>query len=414
MQKSILRKISLLLLFVITIFRLPAAESAFPVINAESAILIDMGTGTVLFEKNADTVIPPASMTKLMTIHIALEAVRNGQCSLDDYVTIGRNADFRNQPPHSSLMFIEEGQKVTLAELLIGLAIPSGNDAAVAVADFIAGSTPEFIRMMNAEAERLGLQNTAFDDTSGYSAENSTTSREYAEFCSFYISEHPEALELFHAIPEFTYPAEKNLPDSGESVYGPITQYNHNQLAGRYPGVDGLKTGYIDESGFNIAATCMQNERRLLVILMGGQGNTTSDGNLKRLVDVSILFTYGFEAWTVFSPGKNAYTEMKVWKGQREFAAAEREHAGAICLKYSDLIDAQYIDIPASPLEAPINRGDILGVWKLADSDGDIIAEGNLSAMAEIEKGGWIKRKLDSFRLRRLKNQKESGNLELR
>ncbi len=404
MQKSLLRKISLLLLFVITIFRLPAAESAFPVINSESAILIDMGTGTVLFEKNADTVIPPASMTKLMTMHIALEAVKNGQCSLDDYVPIGRNADFRNQPPHSSLMFIEEGQKVTLAGLLTGLAIPSGNDAAVAVADFIAGSTPEFIRMMNAEADRLGLLNTNFDDTSGYSAYNSTTSREYAEFCSYYISEHPEALELFHAITEFTYPAENNLPDSGESVYGPITQYNHNQLAGRYPGVDGLKTGYIDESGFNIAATCIQNERRLLAVIMGGRGKTTSDGNLKRLVDVSILFTYGFEAWTVFSPGKNTYTEMKVWKGKRDFVAAERTKADDICLKYSDLIDAQYIDTPADLLEAPLSRGDTIGSWKLVASDGETLTEGTLTAMAEIEEGGWIKRKLDSFRLRRLSN----------
>ena len=404
MHKSRLRKLILLLLLSAGAYSILAEDSSAPAINAESAILIDMETGTVLYEKSADTVIPPASMTKLMTMHIALEAVKNGQCSLDDYVPVGSNADFRNQPPHSSLMFIEEGQKVTLSELLTGLAIPSGNDAAVAVADFIAGSTPEFIRLMNAEADRLGLKNTHFEDTSGYSEGNSTTAREYAAFCSYYINEHPQSLLLFHAIPEFTYPAKQNLPENGESVYGPITQYNHNQLAGRYPGVDGLKTGYIDESGFNIAATCIQNGRRLLVVLMGGPGSTTSDGNLRRLVDISILLTYGYEAWTVFNPGKNAYIDFRIWKGQQDFITAERKTAAAICLKYSDIIGAEYIDMPGEPLEAPVSRGDELGSWELVSADGRLLAEGRLIAMSGVQEGNWLKRKIDQFWFSRTKN----------
>ena len=221
----------LLLLFIIPagIFVFPASDP--PELRCQAAILYDLETGQVLYEKNADAVIPPASLTKLMSLHLAYEAVAAGRLAKDQLIPIGSESSFKASPPHSSLMFLERGQRVTLLELMKGLALSSGNDAGVALARAVADSMAAFVDMMNSESLRLGLEKTRFVDSSGYSAKNRTTPREFAAFCRFYIERHPEALEELHSLDEFTFPS------GGESSPGRFQHLRpHHPVQPQHPG----------------------------------------------------------------------------------------------------------------------------------------------------------------------------------
>ena len=356
-----------------------------PEINAESAILIDFETETVLYEKNADRPIPPASMTKLMTIHTALGFIRDGRTDADATVPISAAADFRNQPPHSSLMFIEQGQSVTLLELLQGLALPSGNDAGVAVAEYLTGSLESFVGLMNKKAAEMGMKQTHFADSSGYSELNVTTAREYAMFCRIYIKENSRYLEKLHMPLEFTYPKPQNLPSSGESVYGPITQPNHNLLIGRMSTVDGLKTGYIDESGYNFTATATLGERRLVLVTMGGPGSNSSDGSLKRAIDAATLLNYGFYAWTSYCPEVPAGVRAAVRGGSRDSLGLVYSPAAKILVESSRLDELDFIP-ELRDAELPIKQGSLVGRWKLMLGDEEI-QNGIITAAETVEKG---------------------------
>ena len=221
-------------------------------VHSGSAILIDAATGSILYEKNADAVIPPASMTKLVVMYVVFQEIATGRISLDDVVPLPPESWAVNAPPQSSLMFLAEGQIVTLRELLLGLAVASGNDAAMAVAHYVSGSVDAFVQRMNREMELLGLEKTRFVEPSGYSELNLTTPREFAAFARVYLSRYPESLENFHSQPSISYPQEHNLAEwhKGEGKNQPIFQQSTNKLLGVLPGCDGLKTGFIYESGY--------------------------------------------------------------------------------------------------------------------------------------------------------------------
>lgn len=261
-------------------------------ILARSALLMDATTGEELFAKDADQAIPPASMAKLMTLHLAIEEVEQGRISLDDTVAVGPDAWAANFPAPSSLMFLEPGQRVTVKEIMLGLAVCSGNDAAVALAEHVAGSVDAFVLLMNAEAAALGLDHCRFADPSGLSSENTVTAREFARFCRAYVQAHPWALDELHAVRRFSYPQARNLaPGSSQA---PITQENRNRLLWDYAGVDGLKTGYIRSSGYNIAITAERGGRRLIAVIMGGPGETHAQGGANLFHDGALLLDYGF------------------------------------------------------------------------------------------------------------------------
>ena len=173
---------------------------------AESAILIDTANGTVLYSKNADEVIPPASMTKLFSMYVVEEEVSAGNLSYDQIIPLPPESWACNMPPHSSLMFLGEGQRVTLEELLLGLSICSGNDAAYALAYTICGTMEAFVERMNQVAADLGLVHTHFVESSGYSELNTTTAREMAAFCRVYLEKHPDSLSRYHSVQKFPYP----------------------------------------------------------------------------------------------------------------------------------------------------------------------------------------------------------------
>ena len=275
-------------------------------VGADSAILIDVSNGCVIWEKNADKVIPPASMTKLFAMYVVEQEVLAGRLHYDDIIPLPPECWACNMPPHSSLMFLGEGQIVTLEELLLGLSICSGNDAAYALAYAVCGSMEEFVNRMNEVAWKAGLTHTHFVESSGYSELNTTTAREMAAFSRLYIMEHPDSLQRFHSVPSFTYPKEKNMAPgdrygaqdwSGglpEKITMGITQENTNPLLGKLAGCDGLKTGYIDESGYNLALTVERNGTRFLSVTMKGQGKDSREGQQGRVKDGTAIMETAF------------------------------------------------------------------------------------------------------------------------
>lgn len=280
-------------------------------VYAESAILIDTATGSILYEKNADEEIPPASMTKLVEMYVVYEAVENGEVTLDDIVPLPKECWGINMPHDASLMFLAEGQIVTLRELLLGLAIASGNDASIAVANYVAGDMESFVERMNKVVEGLGLTNTHFVESSGYSELNHTTAREFVTFCRVYLNRFPETIKLYHSQNVLRYPLEKNLPsyqkDNAESQT--ITQYNTNKLLGHLEGCDGLKTGFIYESGYNLALTAERNGVRFLSVTMKGPGRGSKEGNKYRTHDGTTLMEYAF----------SSFADYRAEKGSHEF-----------------------------------------------------------------------------------------------
>ena len=275
-------------------------------VGADAAILIDVSNGNIIYEKNADKIIPPASMTKLFAMYVVEQEVATGRLNYSDIIPLPPECWACNMPAHSSLMFLGKGQIVTLEELLLGLSICSGNDAAYALAYAVCGSMEEFVERMNQTALNAGLTHTHFVESSGYSEQNVTTAREMAAFCRLYILEHPDSLKRFHSVSSFTYPKEKNMAPGDrygaqdwsnglpEKITMGITQDNTNPLLGKLAGCDGLKTGFIDESGYNLALTVARDGTRFLSVTMGGKGKNTQEGQAGRVADGTALMETAF------------------------------------------------------------------------------------------------------------------------
>lgn len=280
-----------------------------PNLHAKSAIVVDFESGCILYEKNADEQIPPASMTKLVLMYIALQEIANGKADFSDVVELPSESWAKNAPPHSSLMFLGEGQHVTLDEIITGLNVVSGNDAAVAIAIYLFGSVDACIEKMNETAQNFGLKNTYFEEVSGYSEKNLTTARDFSVFCVQYVRKFPFALKKYHSQKTFTYPKEENLPDGwtleraqreGVPLDGtmPISQNATNKALLMIPYADGLKTGYIDESGYNLALSVLKDSQRLISVTMGGPGANYVEGGNLRAEDAVTITNW---AYTLFS-----------------------------------------------------------------------------------------------------------------
>lgn len=279
-----------------------------------SAILIDASNGCVIFEKNADDPIPPASIAKIFVMYIVLKDVYAGKVSLDDIVPLPEKSWAVNMPKDASLMFLGQGQIVTLRELMLGLAVASGNDAAIAIARYISGGTEEFVKRMNDECKALGLTKTHFVEPSGYDENNMTTARELATFARIYVTKYPESIELFHSAKSIRYPLEKNLPswqkDLGDSKA--IFQKNTNPLLGEMEGVDGIKTGFIYESGYNLALTAKRNGNRFISITMMGPGKGSRQGNQGRIHDGHEMMDFAFDSFADYDPNLHIETSFPV------------------------------------------------------------------------------------------------------
>ena len=280
--------------------------------------ILDFARGELLFALNPDEPIPPASLTKLMTMRLALEAVKNGKIRLDDIVDI-RHEEV-NLPYGSSLMYLQAGMRVPFDDLIRGMAVISGNDAALAVARVLGGSTEGFANLMNAEAAKMGLPTTRFVEPSGLSERNMTTAAEMAAFSRRYLLDEPKAIEDYHARFSMEFPRAEVMPEGVPAPEAKILLRNRNNLLFSYNGCDGLKTGFIRESGYNQVATAEREGSRFIVVTMGGASVEGRNIAGTRLLD------WAFTNWRTVNPKLPELPAVRTWGGASptvELLAAE-------------------------------------------------------------------------------------------
>jgi D-alanyl-D-alanine carboxypeptidase (penicillin-binding protein 5/6) len=370
-----------------------------PELNARSAVLMDAVTGMVLFEKNADERIPPASLTKLMTIYVAGKEAEKRGIPLDVPVKLPSQSWAVNQPPRSSLMFLAQGQIVSLHELFLGMAIPSGNDAAIAVALNFSPTVNAFAKMMNREAAEIGMKDTVFVEPSGISEENLTTARDFAVFCREYLCLFPENLKKYHSVAQFAYPKISNLRPSMQGRPETIVQGNHINLIYSFDGVDGLKTGYIDESGYNIALTAERNGTRFIAVILGVPAALGSRWGVRaRDADGEALLAWGFNNFKTVRPAIPPIPPAKVWKGAvNRIPLAAPESACALTV-LADRGDEIRCEVHVEDLVAPLPEGSPAGSITFYDG-AERIACADLLTPEAIAAGSLPKRLWDSIRL---------------
>jgi serine-type D-Ala-D-Ala carboxypeptidase (penicillin-binding protein 5/6) len=340
---------------------LPGIERRPPSVGARAVVVMDEDTGTILYGKNPDLVIPPASLTKLVTLHVVYEEIRAGRLSEDEIVEIDKRDCSPYIPYGSSLMYLRPGMKVSLRDLMQGAAVVSGNDAAFALARRVSGSNEAFAGRMNAAVRALGLRDLYFVEPSGLSELNRVTARDYAEFCRLYITLHPQAMTELHSLHYIEFPR----PEHFTADYHPsgrIIQYNRNNLVLSYPGCDGLKTGYIIESGYNLAATAKRGDTRFIIVTLGGTGEGSAAGGAgQRSHDGVALLDWAFDSFVTLKPELGTLPAPRSWFGAAKRAKLAPASALAVTLPRSLAASlVARVDAPHS-IDAPLDAGARIG-----------------------------------------------------
>ncbi|MDA8835213.1 D-alanyl-D-alanine carboxypeptidase [Candidatus Pelagibacter bacterium] len=361
-----LRLITILLTLLLT----TNANAAFDV-KARTAILQDYLSGEILFEKDADKSIYPASMTKIMTAIIAFDLIRSGDLSLDEKFLVSENAWRLSSAGYSS-MFIMVGDEVSVENLLRGIIVASGNDACVALAEGIAGTEDEFAVMMTAKAKEIGMNNTNFANSSGINdTENLSTVRDIMLMSNYLIKEFPEEYKYF-AEKEFTW---------NRTGGDPITQGNRNPLLYKSLGADGIKTGYLAVEKYSLASSVERNGRRLIAV--GSGFNTKND----RSRESAKLLTWGLTNFDLveITKANTPIEDIDVWLGKKDTVKTYIKND-----IYKTIPKAKKRLLKVSlnyngPIKAPIKKDDILGKLKLI-FDGELIEEYDLLAYEDVKK----------------------------
>ena len=347
-----------------------------PSISAKSYILMDGQTRTILAERDSDEPLAPASLTKIMTSYVAAAELAAGRIALDDQVPISVKA-WRTQ---GSKMFVREGTEVSLSDLLRGIIVVSGNDASVAVAEYIAGAEDAFADMMNLHAKNLGMTTTRFVNSSGLPDDGHYSSaKDMAILSVALIERYPEHYLMY---------SEKSFQ------YGEIErpQVNRNRLLWRDQSVDGVKTGMTEAAGYCLVASALREGTRLVAAVMGAENDED------RLRDTQKLLAYGFryfETHDLYS-GSEPLATPRVWYGTAEQVAVGIDEPIRLTVprgRYDDL--SAVLDIP-DDIEAPIAVGDVLGVVRVSLDD-EILAERSLMAQTAVAEAGFFSRRGDDF-----------------
>ncbi len=366
-------------------------------LQARSAILVDQATGRVLFERSADRELPPASLAKLMTLHLVYQKLAERAIDRDDVVWFGPDAYARHQAPGSSLMALEHGQIVTVGELMKGAAIQSGNDAAMALAEFVAGDINIFVDWMNEESRFLGYRVTRYADPAGVGPGNLVTAREFADFSRRYIALHPESLLELHSLLGFEYPQPHNLPEGSAPPAQPAVAYNHNWLVRGF-GVDGLKTGRYDDENFTLSLTAKRGGLRLVAVLLGVPGATLGEGSQRRSKDGLALLSWGFKNFTTVEAPVPALGSLRVWKGALAEVPLEGPATPRVVVRPEEASNLEAVIEAPPSLVAPVRRGQKIGelVYRAGDQE---VARFDIAAGADVERAGLLKRVWDTVRM---------------
>ena len=345
-----------------------------PELDLKSYILIEPNTNTVIAEFNSSDLIEPASMTKVMTGYVVSDQIKNELISLNDQVLISEKA----WKMEGSKMFIEVGKKVSILDLLKGIIIQSGNDASVAIAEYVGGTEDGFVDLMNSYAGALGMNDTNYINSTGLPAEGHFTSaRDLATLTAKFINNFPDEYALYK---------EKQF------TFNNIKQLNRNKLLWRDESSDGVKTGHTSTAGYCLIGSAERGNMRLITVVAG------SDSDNDRFLSTQRLLEYGFRFYATqkyFDPNKE-YVSAKVWGGRSEQIQLGVSDEISITLPRTSFKDIKVDYEYKSNVQAPIIKGQVMGSLKII-SDGEVVKTADLVALENVEAKGFFGRLWSSF-----------------
>ena len=378
--KSLFRSASLvyalLLMFTGNVLAQTVLIPAPPQVAGSSYLLMDPKSGHILMENNSAERLPPASLTKMMTAYIVERELDEGRIAMKDMVPISVKA----WKTEGSRTYVREGTRVAVEDLLRGVVIQSGNDASVALAEYIAGSEDAFVDIMNQQAQLLGMQNTSFENATGLPSPNHySTAHDLALLAQAIINDYPENYPLY---------AEKHF------TFNNIRQPNRNSLLWRDESVDGLKTGHTEEAGYCLVASAKRDDTRFIAVVMGARSSES------RSQEVQKMLNYGFRYYQterLFSAGQELI-QSPVWGGvANNLSVGVLEHVNVTIPRgVRDQLEST-IDL-GSVVKAPISIGDELGRVKIA-FQGEVLVDRPVLALVDVPEGGFVKRIWDSVKL---------------
>lgn len=348
--------------------------------NGKSAILVDNLSGKVLYEKNADEKLAPASMTKLASMLMVMEAIDNGNLKFEDKVTISEEAANMG----GSQVFLQAGEVYTVYDLLKSVAIASGNDAVVALAEKIGGSQSGFVDMLNKRLKEIGATNTNFVNAHGLDAEGHYSTARDMSIIARELLKHPKILEFTSIYEEYL---EKN---DGSRIW----LVNTNKLVRFYDGVDGLKTGFTKTAGYCLTATASKNNFRLISVVMG------EDTSENRSSDIVKMLNYGFNTFkiNIIKTKGESLGKVRVERGKQDNANIVLLNDATEILKNTDPVTEYKFNLKVNKIKAPVKVGDVVGTAEIIDSEGNIVDEVDVTVEKDIKKANIL-----DYMLRNLK-----------
>ena len=356
-----------------------------PEVAAKSYLLLDLGSDQVLAERNADTQADPASLTKLMTAWLVFDALKARKLTLEQTLPVSLRA-WAERKRGGSLMFIDPKMTPTVDELLRGMVAVSGNDAAVALAEGVAGSLDGFVGMMNRQAQAWGLKNTQFKNVTGLTeAGHYSSARDLGLIAAHVVRDFPEPYATYYALRNFSFNG--------------IKQDNRNMLLGRDPSIDGMKTGYTDAAGYCLIASAQREmpngKRRLVSVVMGAASREARASESQKLLN------WGYTAWDavrLFEAGKAAVT-APVWKGKQPTVALGAAQAMVVTVPKGEGDKLKTSVQRTDPLVAPLAAGQRVGTLEVSTAAGARLASLPLVVLQPVEQAGLLGRAWDSIRL---------------
>ena len=370
------------ILFLFSLILFSSKSNAIISVNAKTAILQDYLSGEILYEKDADLSIYPASMTKIMTSIIAFDLIKKGELTLDEKFIVSENA-WRLSTAGYSSMFIMVGDEVSVENLLRGIIVASGNDACIALAEGIAGTEEEFAVLMTEKALEIGMENTNFSNSSGINDPNNySTVRDILIMSNYLIKNYPE---YYHYYKEKEFTWDRTGGD-------PITQGNRNPLLYKNMGADGIKTGYLAVEKYSLASSIKKKNRRLIAV--GSGFNSKND----RSRQSAKLLTWGLTKFDTILIGKknDVISELDVWQGKQKKV---KVYISSNIYKTIPKAKKKYLKVTVNyegPLEAPIEKNDVIGKMKITYKD-EVVGNYDLFASESVQKQNIISRILSSI-----------------